>query len=61
MPDAETEYELDKQLIEMIDLNTINKTVENLYKPMENLVVMVRQPEKEGPHGSPPSRRLSMR
>lgn len=48
MPDAETEYELDKQLIEMIDLNTINKTVENLYKPMENLVVMVRQPEKEG-------------
>lgn len=48
MPDAETEYELDKQLIEMIDLNTINQTVQNLYKPMENLVVLVRQPEKEG-------------
>lgn len=48
MPDAQTEYELDKQLAEMINLDAINQTVKNLYDPLKNAVIMVRSPKKEG-------------
>ncbi len=48
MPDAQTEHDLDKQLVEMIDLDMINKTVQNLYDPLKNAVIMVRSPKKDG-------------
>ena len=48
IPDAQTEHDLDKQLVEMIDLDMINKTVQSLYDPLKNAVIMVRSPKKDG-------------
>ncbi|MCM1533009.1 MAG: insulinase family protein, partial [Ruminococcus flavefaciens] len=48
IPDAQTEHDLDKLLVEMIDLDMINKTVQSLYDPLKNAVIMVRSPKKEG-------------
>ncbi|MBR3702957.1 MAG: insulinase family protein [Alistipes sp.] len=46
--DAETEYNLDKQLIEMISCQMINATVQKLYEPMKNVVIVVNSPKKDG-------------
>ena len=46
--DAETEYNLDKQLIEMISCQMINATVQKLYEPTKNAVITVNSPAKEG-------------
>ena len=46
--DAETEYQLDKQLIEMISCQMINATVQQLYEPLKNVVIIINSPEKEG-------------
>ncbi len=46
--DAETEYKLDKQLVEMISCPMINATVQKLYEPLKNVVIIVNSPEKEG-------------
>ena len=46
--DAETEYQLDKQLIEMISCQMINATVQKLYEPTKNAVITVNSPAKEG-------------
>ena len=46
--DAETEYQLDKQLIEMISCQMINATVQQLYEPTKNAVITVNSPAKEG-------------
>ena len=46
--DAETEYKLDKQLIEMISCQMINATVQKLYEPMKNAVIVVNSPKKDG-------------
>ena len=46
--DAETEYHLDKQLIEMISCQMINATVQQLYEPTKNAVITVNSPAKEG-------------
>ncbi len=46
--DAETEYQLDKQIVEMISCDMINATVKQMYKPLENVVIVVNTPAKEG-------------
>ncbi len=46
--DAETEYQLDKQLTEMITCEMINAAVKQLYKPMENVVIVANSPQKDG-------------
>ena len=46
--DAETEYQLDKQLIEMISCEMVNATVKQLYEPTKNAVITVNSPAKEG-------------
>ena len=46
--DAETEYQLDKQLIELISCQMINATVQKLYDPAKNAVITVNSPAKEG-------------
>lgn len=46
--DAETEYQLDKQLIEMISCDMINATVKQLYDPLKNAVIIINSPAKEG-------------
>ena len=46
--DAETEYNLDKQLIEMISCQMINATVQKLFEPTKNAVITVNSPAKEG-------------
>ena len=46
--DAETEYQLDKQLIELISCQMINATVQKLYEPTKNAVITVNSPAKEG-------------
>ena len=48
IPDADTEYQLDKQLTEMINLDMVNATVKQLYDPLKNLVILVQSPKKEG-------------
>lgn len=47
IPDAETEYQLDKQLVEMITVEMVNGRLQELY-PSTNQVVTVTAPEKEG-------------
>ena len=46
--DAETEYQLDKQLVEMITCDAINATIKQLYDPMKNAVIVANSPVKEG-------------
>lgn len=46
--DAETEYQLDKQLAEAITLDAINQTVKQMYDPLKNAVIIVNSPVKEG-------------
>ena len=46
--DAETEYQLDKQLIDIISCDMINATVKQLYEPLKNVVIIINSPEKEG-------------
>ena len=46
--DAEAEYQLDKQLIELISCQMINATVQKLYDPAKNAVITVNSPAKEG-------------
>ena len=45
--DAETEYQLDKQIVEMISCDMINATVKQMYKPLENVVIVANTPAKE--------------
>ncbi len=46
--DAETEYQLDKQLADAITLDAINQTVKQMYDPLKNAVIIVNSPVKEG-------------
>ena len=46
--DAETEYQLDKQIVEMISCDMINATVKQMYKPLENVVIVANTPAKDG-------------
>ena len=48
IPDAETEYKLDKQIVEMIPLEAINQTVKQAYDPLKNCVIVVNSPKKDG-------------
>ncbi len=48
IPDAETEYQLDKQIVEMIPLEAINQTVKQVYDPLKNCVIVVNSPKKDG-------------
>ena len=45
--DAETEYQLDKQLAEAITLEAINQSIQQLYNPLQNAVIIVNAPQKE--------------
>ncbi len=47
MPDAETEYQLDMQLLQMISVDMVNARMQELF-PATNQVVAVTAPEKEG-------------
>ena len=46
--DAETEYQLDKQLAEAITLDAINQTVKQMDDPVKNAVIIVNSPAKDG-------------
>ena len=46
--DAETEYNLDKQFMEVISCDMINAAVKQLYDPMKNVVIVVNSPKKDG-------------
>ena len=46
--DAETEYQLDKQLVEMISCDMVNATVKQMYEPLKNAVIVVNSPIKDG-------------
>ena len=46
--DAETEYQLDKQIAEMISCDMINATVKQMYQPLKNAVIVVNTPQKDG-------------
>ena len=46
--DAEFEYQLDKQLVEMISCDMVNAAVKQLYQPMKNAVIVVNSPKKDG-------------
>ncbi len=48
MPSAEQEYQLDKQLVEMLNVTMINQAAQQLYQPGKNMVIIVNSPEKEG-------------
>ncbi|MBQ4127120.1 MAG: insulinase family protein, partial [Alistipes sp.] len=48
LPDAETERNLDKQIVEMLPLEAINQGVKQLYDPMKNCVIIVDSPKKDG-------------
>ena len=48
MPSAETEYQLDKQLVEMMNVMMINQVAQQLYQPGKNMVVIVNAPAKDG-------------
>lgn len=48
MPSAEQEYQLDKQLVEMLNVAMINQAAQQLYQPGKNMVIIVNSPEKEG-------------
>ena len=48
MPSAEVEYELDKQLVEMLNVAMINQVAQQLYQPGKNMVIIVNAPQKEG-------------
>ena len=46
--DAETEYQLDKQLIENISCEVVNQVVKQLYEPLKDVVIIINSPKKEG-------------
>ena len=46
--DAETEYQLDKQLVEMISCEMVNATVKQMYEPLKNAVIVANSPVKDG-------------
>ena len=46
--DFETEYQLDKQIVEMISCDMINATVKQLYDPLKNAVIVANSPVKDG-------------
>ena len=48
MPSAETEYVLDKQIVEMLNVTMINQVAQQLYQPGKNMVIIVNSPKKEG-------------
>jgi len=48
IPDAETERDLDKQIVELLPLEAINQGVKQLYDPMKNCVIIVNSPKKDG-------------
>ena len=48
IPDAETEYKLDKQIVEMIPLEAVNQTIKQAYDPLKNCVIVVNSPKKDG-------------
>ena len=46
--DAETEYQLDKQIVEMISCEMVNATVKQMYDPLKNAVIVANSPVKDG-------------
>ncbi|MBQ6581928.1 MAG: insulinase family protein, partial [Alistipes sp.] len=46
--DFETEYQLDKQLVEMISCEMVNATIKQLYEPLKNVVIVANSPVKDG-------------
>ncbi|MBR4853537.1 MAG: insulinase family protein [Alistipes sp.] len=48
IPDAETEYQLSKQIVEMIPLQAVNQAVKQSYDPLKNCVIVVNSPKKDG-------------
>ncbi len=46
--DFETEYQLDKQLVEMISCEMVNATVKQMYEPLKNVVIVANSPVKDG-------------
>ena len=48
IPDAKTEYELDKQLIEQVSVEAINQVIAKMYDPLKNCVIIVNSPKKDG-------------
>ncbi len=46
--DAETEYQLDKQIVEMITCEAVNSVVKQLYDPLKNAVIVIKSPAKDG-------------
>ena len=46
--DFDTEYQLDKQLAEMITCDMVNATVKQLYDPLKNAVIVANSPVKDG-------------
>ena len=48
IPDAKTEYEMDKQLIEQITVEAINQVIASAYDPLKNCVITINSPKKDG-------------
>ena len=48
MMDPETEWMLDQQIIQSLDINTFNQMYLSMVAPDQNLVILARTPEKEG-------------
>ena len=46
--DFDTEYQLDKQLVEMISCEMVNATIKQLYEPLKNVVIVANSPVKDG-------------
>ena len=46
--DAEYEYNIDKQLVEMISCDMINAAIKQMYEPLKNVVIVANSPQKEG-------------
>ena len=48
MMDPETEWMLDQQIIQSLDINSFNQMYLSMVAPDQNLVILARTPEKEG-------------
>ena len=48
MMDAETEWQLDQQLLSMLTVDMVNQVYAEIATPDQNLVILARTPEKEG-------------
>ena len=48
MLDAETEWQIDQQLVNSIDINMFNQMYQSMVAPDQNMVILARSPKKEG-------------